>query len=527
MPFEYFSVLIVSVLAGAVASISGFGIGSLLTPLFALSMDLQLAVAAVSIPHLLATGLRFFLIHKHLNREIFIRFGIWSAAGGLAGSLLGLILKDRILIVIFSLLLIFAGTTGAFGFAEKMRIPRPLAWLAGLSSGMFGGLVGNQGGIRSAALIGFALKKAEFVATATGIALLVDAARMPVYFAGRHSDLVGIWPAITWAVLGVLIGTLAGQPILEKIPERIFKRTVSGIILALGVSMLFKAFSPGSTASTPAVSTASASPSAAATATVLHDLVYVPGSGSNAHKLDLYLPQNSKSKKWPLVIWIHGGAWLGGDKNPAPYEEFIKNGYAFASVNYRLIDEATFPAQIHDLKAAVRFMRASANKYGIDPRKFAAFGMSSGGQLASLLGTSNGVPALEGSLGVTDQSSDVQAACDWCGLADFMLIKKASYSAPDSVFRRLLGGTPETKKELAAMASPVTFVSKDDPPFLIMHGDRDRVVPIAQSRKLNESLVRKGVPTTFKVVEGADHYFENSQTLKAVVEFLDTHLKGK
>lgn len=237
---EHFLVLAVSTFAGIVASISGFGVGSLLTPLLALRMDLQLAVAAVSIPHLLATAYRFFLIKENLNKDVFIRFGIWSAIGGLAGGLLGTLIQAQALLLVFAILLIFAGTTGTLGFAERMRFPGRLAWIAGLISGAFGGLVGNQGGIRSAALMGFNLSKAEFVATATGVALLVDGARMPVYFFYRSSDLLDAWLPISVATAGVLGGTWLGQIVLHKIPEPIFKRVVSGMILLLGIGILFK-----------------------------------------------------------------------------------------------------------------------------------------------------------------------------------------------------------------------------------------------------------------------------------------------
>ncbi len=240
MTIELIVVFLVAVLAGGVASVSGFGIGSLLTPLLALRLDLQLAVAAISIPHVLGTSLRFILIHKDLRKDVFISFGICSAIGGLSGALLHNAATNPALITVFAFLLIFAGITGTFGLSEKIRVPPKVSWLAGLVSGAFGGLVGNQGGIRSAALLGFDLTKKEYVATATGIGLIVDAARMPVYFASRFADLVQVWLPITVASVGVLLGTWFGKAVLVKIPEPIFKRVVSTIILLLGISMLFK-----------------------------------------------------------------------------------------------------------------------------------------------------------------------------------------------------------------------------------------------------------------------------------------------
>lgn len=240
MPLESLLIFLISTIAGGVASVSGFGIGSLITPLLAIKMNLQLAVAAVSIPHLIGTAFRFVLIRKDLNKEILVKFGLWSAVGGLIGSLVGAVIQDRLLIIVFSILLIFAGSTGTFGFAEKMRIPTKLGWLAGIISGVFGGLVGNQGGIRSAALMGFNLSKSEFVATATGVALLVDGARMPVYFYNRMAELINLWQPILISTGGVLLGTWLGQMVLHKIPESLFKKVVSAIILLLGIFMLFK-----------------------------------------------------------------------------------------------------------------------------------------------------------------------------------------------------------------------------------------------------------------------------------------------
>lgn len=240
MNIESIAVFIASAFAGAVASISGFGIGSLLTPLFALRMDFQLAVAAVSVPHLIATAYRFVLIRKDLNKAVFIRFGIWSAIGGLIGSLIGVAIQHRALSLTLSILLIFTGLMGVLGLLEKMRFAQKFGWIAGLCSGIFGGLVGNQGGIRSAALLGFSLTKTEFVATTTAIGLIVDAARMPIYFIHRAPDLAQKWLPISIAIIGVILGTWLGKLLLTKIPERIFKRIVCAIILILGIGILLE-----------------------------------------------------------------------------------------------------------------------------------------------------------------------------------------------------------------------------------------------------------------------------------------------
>jgi uncharacterized protein len=232
------AVILAGVLAGAVAAISGFGIGSLLTPVLASHVGTKVAVAAVSVPHLIGTAVRFAKLWPHVDGPAFRRFGILSAAGGLLGALLNARVSAPVLSVVLGILLLFAGLSGLLGFAERMRFGRNAAWIAGALSGLFGGLVGNQGGIRSAALMGFDLPKERFVATATAVALVVDAARMPVYVWTEWRELVALWPFVLGAVAGVLIGTLGGVRLLRRIPERVFRPAVSLLIVALGVYML-------------------------------------------------------------------------------------------------------------------------------------------------------------------------------------------------------------------------------------------------------------------------------------------------
>jgi uncharacterized protein len=232
--------LVVAIVSGAIASLAGFGIGSLLTPLLALKTGLSVAVAGVSIAHLFGTALRFFLLRKFLNRQVLISFGLVSAVGGLIGALLHNAFQNIVLTIIFGCLLILAGLLGLTGISDKLRIRGSLVWLAGAVSGLFGGLVGNQGGIRSAALLGFTLNKNQFVATATGIALMVDAARVPVYLIDQWSQIISIWQYILIMIIGVIIGTIGGKRILEKLPENIFKKTVSSIILLIGILVLIE-----------------------------------------------------------------------------------------------------------------------------------------------------------------------------------------------------------------------------------------------------------------------------------------------
>jgi uncharacterized protein len=231
-------IVVSAIVAGAIASVSGFGIGSILTPLLAGFVGMKLAVAVVSIPHFVGTALRFALIREHLDRRVLVGFGITSAAGGLAGALLHVWLRSVVLAYVLGVLLVFAGLMGITGLAQRMRFGKAAGLLAGALSGVFGGLVGNQGGIRSAALLGYDVPKEGFVATATAIALLVDIFRMPVYMATQHREIASAWLSITLACTGVLIGTLSGKPLLQRIPEGIYRTIVSIIILALGIWML-------------------------------------------------------------------------------------------------------------------------------------------------------------------------------------------------------------------------------------------------------------------------------------------------
>ena len=227
-----------STLAGAIAALVGFGIGSILTPLLALSVGTKEAVIAVSIPHLVATGIRFWMLRHNIDVQVLKNFGISSAAGGLLGALLGSHFGSPILSYILGALLIFAGLTGLTGISRKMRFGRKAAWLGGSVSGVLGGLVGNQGGIRSAALLGFNLESKTFVATATAIALIVDGARMPVYFFTSPDTVhrLGLWIALM--VTGAAIGTIAGGRVLARLPEIYFRRLVALLILSLGIVMV-------------------------------------------------------------------------------------------------------------------------------------------------------------------------------------------------------------------------------------------------------------------------------------------------
>ena len=233
--------VLVALLAGAVASVAGFGIGSLLTPTLAPTLGVGLAVVAVAIPHAAGTAVRFWRLRHAIDRGVLRAFGFASAAGGLVGALLHGVASNPTLTVVFALLLLMSGFAGLTGWTERVRLRGPMAIAAGALSGVFGGIVGNQGGIRSAALLAFPLRRDAFIATATATALIVDAARLPVYLVNDGAALRPHAPLVLALTVGVVVGTIAGERVLRRIPEPVFKRTVSLLLLALGAWMLASA----------------------------------------------------------------------------------------------------------------------------------------------------------------------------------------------------------------------------------------------------------------------------------------------
>ena len=233
-------VLVTAVIAGGLAAVTGFGIGSLLTPVLALQVDTRLAVAAVSIPHVVGTALRFWLVEGRVDRKVLWSFGLTSAAGGLIGAALNHYAANRWLTIVFGALLLFAAVSQATGLAKRMRFHGAVAWVAGAVSGLLGGLVGNQGGIRSAALLGFHLPKQTFIATATAIGLFVDGARMPVYLATQHTEILSIWPWVVIGTVGVAAGTVLGNRVMSRIPDVWFQRVLAAVLAVLGAAMLVR-----------------------------------------------------------------------------------------------------------------------------------------------------------------------------------------------------------------------------------------------------------------------------------------------
>ncbi|MXY27710.1 alpha/beta hydrolase [Candidatus Poribacteria bacterium] len=262
--------------------------------------------------------------------------------------------------------------------------------------------------------------------------------------------------------------------------------------------------------------------------TVHRDIAYVT-DGHERQKLDLYVPDTEENL--PLIIWVHGGAWLGGSKERYAPMEYLKSGYAGASIGYRLSQHAIFPAQIEDVKAAVRWIRANTETYRLDPNRFAAWGSSAGGHLVAMLGTAGDVTEFEvgENLGV---SSRVQAVVNYFGPTDFLqmdthrLPDGLVHDAPDSPESKLVGGPIQEHEDRVARANPITYVSKDDPPILIIHGDQDKLVPYHQSVLLKDALEAIGAPVEFYRVEGGGHgWFKDPKVPELTKTFLEKHLK--
>lgn len=224
--------------------------------------------------------------------------------------------------------------------------------------------------------------------------------------------------------------------------------------------------------------------------------------------LDLYLPEQPPTPRLPVVVWIHGGGWKSGDRSKPPAEPMAGFGYAVASIGYRLSQEAPFPAQIEDCRAAIRWLRASADRYGLDPERIGVWGSSAGGHLAALLGTAS--DRKEWDVGDhLDQSARVQAVCDFFGPADLTTMSGPRIKDASEMLRQFLGGPLDEKKAVARLASPLAHVSKGDPPFFIAHGTADPLVPVDQSTRLHQALQKARVPSTLLLVPKAGHGFSD------------------
>lgn len=261
-------------------------------------------------------------------------------------------------------------------------------------------------------------------------------------------------------------------------------------------------------------------------------------TGNPRQALDLYLPKghDKASEALPLLVFIHGGGWAKGDKASGGRRltDWVEGGkFVGASIGYRLTDEAQWPAQIHDCKAAVRWLRANAAEYGIDPDRIAVWGTSAGGHLVAMLGVSGDVEALEGEVGShTDVSSEVTCVVNFFGPSELLTMSdhpgKIDHDAPESPESKLVGGPLQENPDVANDASPITWVSSADEPSLIVHGTKDELVPYPQSVDFEKALEEAGVPTILLTVEGGGHGKGFGPAVnEAVSEFLHHHLLGE
>jgi len=258
----------------------------------------------------------------------------------------------------------------------------------------------------------------------------------------------------------------------------------------------------------------------------IRDVPYVPHA-DRSQLLDVYVPDVATAPR-PVMVWIHGGGWYSGDKSAPPGMGLLLRGYVVVSIDYRLSREAVFPAQIYDCKAAIRFLRSHAREFDIDPARIGVWGCSAGGQLAALLGATNGRKDYEGAEGTPGVSSDVQAVCDWFGPSDFLQWK--DLSAPGAIaVNQFLGGVAANHDAAAKFASPAEQVGRSPAvPFLIMHGDQDKLVPLQQSQILYDRLRKAGAIVKFVVLPHTGHgtgWFKSRDTLGTVYDFFDRSFK--
>jgi acetyl esterase/lipase len=270
---------------------------------------------------------------------------------------------------------------------------------------------------------------------------------------------------------------------------------------------------------------------AAAAASIESDIAYATSAAGEPLKLDLYLPTAAGA---PLLVWVHGGAWENGNKSAMPLEPLIERGFAVASLDFSPASKARFPGQVHEIKAAIRFLRSQAKRYGYDAERVGILGASSGAHLAAVVGTSNGRSELEGSLGEhRSESSDVHAIVSYFAATNLTTILAQStpfgLNIREPALVRLLGAPPKEAEALAKLASPVFQVDRNDPPLLLLHGDQDPQMPINQSHELEGAYERAGLEADLIVVHGAAHggdAFYSPENVDRVAAFLNAQLRG-
>ncbi|HZK80995.1 MAG TPA: alpha/beta hydrolase [Humisphaera sp.] len=309
------------------------------------------------------------------------------------------------------------------------------------------------------------------------------------------------------------------------------------LILALLLSTACLA-APSQAAQPPQAQSQKAPPALPRGIKAERDIQYVP-DGDPAQRLDLYLPEAPSDKPLPIIVYIHGGGWWAGSKAGCPAIFYVPHGYAAAGVEYRFSTKAVFPAQIQDCQAAIRWIRANSKKYNIDPNHIGVWGGSAGGHLVALLGTSGGKKAFSPIGGNDDQSDRVEAVCDEFGPGDFTTVMaQAAEDKTKNIFKfnsskdpysSLIGVSLVDNKEKTDAVSPVHYVSKDNPPFLILHGTHDALVPFAQSVELADALKADGVHVLLQPLPGAGHggaAFNLPAVQTLTRNFFDKNLKG-
>jgi len=263
----------------------------------------------------------------------------------------------------------------------------------------------------------------------------------------------------------------------------------------------------------------------------VRDIDYA-GTGNARQKLDLYLPAKPAEKPLPLIVYIHGGGWEGGNKaEPGILWPLIQDhAFAGASIGYRLTNEGSWPVQIHDVKAALRWLAAHGKEHGIDTTRIGLIGISAGGHLVSLLGTSGGVVELDGEVGTKGTAPKIACVANFCGPANFVTFggkgSVIDVENPKTAIGKLLGGAMSQKMDVAKAASPITYISADDPPFIHIHGTKDTLVPYAQVQEFDAALEKAGVKSTVLTGEGGPHVFFSADLMAKLRTFFDRHLTG-
>ncbi len=309
--------------------------------------------------------------------------------------------------------------------------------------------------------------------------------------------------------------------------KSVFKPLVKLTILALFSIWSFSSFFPPNATAAQWVKTISKNDSQIPDGTVvLKDVPYVT-NGHERQKLDLLLPPSEE--KLPLLVWVHGGGWEAGDKADRVFYRFLNQGFAVASINYRFSQHAIYPAQIEDCKAAIRWLRAHAEEFNFDAEKMGAGGASAGGHLVALL-AATGHTRMFDKGEYLEESSRIQAACDFFGPTDFN-----DYDFQDTIFKdydnsplsKLVGGSMAQKTALLSLASPLCFVTSTHAPIIIIHGNRDNLVPLNQSQRYLGALAQVNVESTLLIIDNQGHGFDGENYWREISTFFEKKLKPK